>query len=194
MSIKIELHENKLLQEESKRRYIARIKFEEITSLESICLNISTRCSLSTPDVEGAISALAHELLHEFAHGRSVQLGALGTFYPSLRGELVEENRKLNKRNFRINGINVHPTGKFLETLKSVKFVVVQSRKEEMPNELERAQNILKLIQTNGRVDSAQVAQINQCSKTTAVRDLNVLIKNKIVVKEKLGGGTFYSR
>lgn len=193
MSIKIKLYESELQSETDQKSYYARIVEKDIISFETVCEVISQRSTLSTADIKGTIDSLAYILNMAFLDGDGVQLGQLGTFLPSLQGKAITDKKKLPQHHFRINGIHVHPGKEFYKAMIGAKFVRLKED-EKISTIDERKRNIMQYLTIHSEAELLEISGLNRCSRSTALRDLNLLLKEGHLRKRVFGGGSLYSK
>ncbi|MBP3842223.1 MAG: hypothetical protein J6E29_01120 [Prevotella sp.] len=77
--------------------------------------------SLSAGTLLGALNDFQRILLHEFEKGKAVHLPFIGTFTPSLKGEIRETEDGYLGRNVHVDGILFQPDRELLDATKKIK-------------------------------------------------------------------------
>lgn len=87
-------------------------------TLDRVAELIERRSTISTADVKGVLDALQFELLHALMDGKSVRLGDLGSFRPTLSSRSAESAEAFLPSN--IEGVRVRftPSAALTERLK----------------------------------------------------------------------------
>lgn len=65
-------------------KFYAQIATVEPVSLHEIAVKISTGCTVSVHDIKAVISSLQEQIVYALRDGKSVRLGDLGAFRPTI--------------------------------------------------------------------------------------------------------------
>lgn len=106
-----------------KNGYFAGKVAERTIQTNDFCHLVSDRCSLTGSDIKGVIEAIVESIEMELMHGRSIQLGDLGTFSASITSEVVDTEEELKPQKVRIKNITFLPSVRIKESIKKAEFV-----------------------------------------------------------------------
>ncbi|MCC8154961.1 MAG: DeoR family transcriptional regulator [Tannerellaceae bacterium] len=147
-------------------------------TVSDISKRISTRSSFTPGDVAGLLTLLKDILLEELMEGRHIHWDDFGTFYISITSDSFTEGKELLPSRVRFKKINIRLDKSAKQTLKDIQFERSERTITQPALTAERRRDrILKHLQKVDFIQCMAAAQLNGCSRSTALRDLNQLKK-----------------
>ena len=87
-------------------------------TLDQVAELIERRSTISTADVKGVLDALQFELIHALSDGKSVRLGDLGSFRPTLSSRSAESAEAFLPSNIKGVRVRFTPSSALTERLR----------------------------------------------------------------------------
>lgn len=168
-------------------RYYTRLIEKECDSFEKIKARISDRCSVTEADIEAVLWALFTDAINSFSQGKRYNLGPFGSVYYTLTSDGTTNEYRTNPKNVRIKSFYLQPSAWLQATTKGFWFRRAHVYGPGIENREQRTQNILNALETNGSLPLNEICYLNQCSHTTAYRDMTYLLEKKQIIKRQLG-------
>ena len=94
--------------------------------------------TLNTADVFAVLESFLQMSIRHLSEGRSIDMGQLGTFSPSIRSLGEETSKEVDRNSIKMFKINFRPSGLLKDRLSVVKFEKVsngQAIEETVPDE-----------------------------------------------------------
>ena len=108
-------------------RYVPKMQVETIVGFEKIAEMIEKKSSMSRGDVLGVLAELEEIIFWLLENGHPVNLGLLGTFYPSITVKSVDSPEKITSKLITRFRILFKPSKFFKERFRKVEFVLGDS-------------------------------------------------------------------
>ena len=108
-------------------RYVPKMQVETIVGFEKIAEMIEKKSSMSRGDILGVLAELEESTFWLLENGHPVNLGLLGTFYPSITVKSVDSPEKITSKLITRFRILFKPSKYFKKRLKNVEFVLGDS-------------------------------------------------------------------
>lgn len=80
-------------------RWIATLRLANRCSFDEIAKEVEARTSCQSSEVEGFVTALAHEIEKYLHMGENVEIEGLGTFYPKMTTKVVDNVEEATIKN-----------------------------------------------------------------------------------------------
>ena len=71
-------------------KYYGQIATVKPMGIRELCKKVAARCTATSSDIKAVIDALEYEIIEAVKDGKSVRLGTLGSFRPTLKSEGAE--------------------------------------------------------------------------------------------------------
>ena len=71
-------------------KYYGQIATVKPMGIRELCKKVAARCTATSSDIKAVIDALEYEIIEAVKDGKSVRLGTLGSFRPTVKGEGAE--------------------------------------------------------------------------------------------------------
>ena len=71
-------------------KYYGQISTVKPMGIRELCKKVAARCTATSSDIKDVIDALEYEIIEAVKDGKSVRLGTLGSFRPTLKSEGAE--------------------------------------------------------------------------------------------------------
>lgn len=71
-------------------KYYGQISTVKPMGIRELCKKVAARCTATSSDIKAVIDALEYEIIEAVKDGKSVRLGTLGSFRPTLKSEGAE--------------------------------------------------------------------------------------------------------
>lgn len=159
----------------------------DVHDIERICENITLRSTFTASDVIGLLDAFVHEIQVNLLTGSIIRFPGLGTFKLSLSStKPITSLKKTKNKNICIKKIIFRPASSLLFELKVAQFNRVPHYAEKLPESV-RWSRILSFLKKNALITINQTADINNCTRETALKDLVYLIDTKKIEERRIG-------
>lgn len=89
-------------------KYYAQLVLTSSVKLSSLADAISRQCTVTVHDVKAVLSAMEEHILRQLLDGKSVRLGDLGSFRPTVSSEGSDEADKVTADNVRRVRVRFH--------------------------------------------------------------------------------------
>ena len=103
----------------NKLKYYAQIAPVNATDLSEVASQIEAQSTVSSADVKGVLDQLQIIVQEQLRAGRSVRLGDLGSFRPTLTSMPADTEADVSARNIKKVNVVYTPSGALRRTLKS---------------------------------------------------------------------------
>ena len=174
--------------EETERELHARIIPNMTVDIEYLAVEISQQSSFCSADVKGMLEAFTALITSHLKSGDNLNLQGLGSYSVSLKSPKgITKESQIRSESIRFKNVNFRCSSTMKSALHSMKLERKRAGKKESKTPEQRLQQILKDLQTNRSITASRCMTINQCSRDTALSDLNKLIIDSKI--EKLGSG-----
>lgn len=133
MSIKFfRLKRKIIINSVASERYVPKMQVETIVGFEKIAEMIEKKSTVSRGDVLGVLAELEESSFWLLENGHPVNLGLLGTFYPSITVKSVDAPDKVTSKLITRFRILFKPSKYFKQRLKKVEFELGDSEVREV--------------------------------------------------------------
>ena len=159
----------------------------------ALAVRISDQCTLTEADVVAVLQAYETNMLKEFANGNSVEMFNLGTLKPCFKADF-DASGKVIKSSLRLSKVRLITSNKFINEAKGYFYKYcgeVDYNKEDFEERVTRMMKFLE--EKKSYITGREYAQINNCTHTTANKDLNILKQERVLSVEKIGTTYIYS-
>lgn len=195
MAIKYDLYRTQVVSDRTgPPRYCPRPIATDSRTFLQMCEDIATGNTFTPGDVTGVFKSLVQEITRDLKLGRRVYLPGLGTFAISLTTDKpIFEGDIPHASNIRVSRVFFRASRTFHDEVYATQIIRSRIRKMEPQQDALRRKLILREISISGYVTSSDVMEMNHCSRKTACKDLNVLIKGGVLRKYGCGIACFYT-
>lgn len=154
-------------------RYHARIVGGKTLSTEELAGIIHTRCSLTTSDVYGALTALAEVIVEELKEGNQIHLDKIGYLKATVTCPQIQSSHEIRAESLRFKSVAFRPEASLKQALKTMAFERVQQKRHssEWTNEEIEAM-LTRHFARHETLTSLDFQQICQYTRSTANRHL----------------------
>jgi predicted histone-like DNA-binding protein len=104
------------------RKWYANAVLDEELSIDDLVKKIEKFSSFSEADIRGNIIAMENVIKEEIARGKIIRLDVLGSFYPSISSDGVENEEDFTAANIKNVKVNYRPGKRITDALSSVDF------------------------------------------------------------------------
>ncbi|WP_379967157.1 HU family DNA-binding protein [Epilithonimonas sp. UC225_85] len=104
------------------KKWYANAVLDEELTLDDLVKKIEKFSSFSEPDIRGIIVSLENVIKEEITNGKIIRLDVLGSFYPSLSTEGVDNEEDFTAANIKSVKTIYRPGKRILEALKGINF------------------------------------------------------------------------
>ena len=104
------------------KKWYANAVLDEELTIDDLVKKIEKFSSFSEPDIRGIIVSLENVIKEEITNGKIIRLDVLGSFYPSLSTEGVDNEEDFTAANIKSVKTIYRPGKRILEALKGIKF------------------------------------------------------------------------
>ena len=71
-------------------KYYGQIATVKPMGIRELCKKVAARCTATSSDIKAVIDAMEYEIIEAIKDGKSVRLGTLGSFRPTIKSEGAE--------------------------------------------------------------------------------------------------------
>ena len=162
-------------------------KIDEYHTADRIC----DANSVTQSDVAAVLEAWFMRMKNEFVFGNSIDLGDIGSM--KLIGEMeFDDGGKPVNGSERVKKIEFIPFGRTRRFLDTLQFKNCGETDAIVNDRETRIENAMAHIAESGFITSMKYRTLNNCSKTTAINDLNYMREQKMITRSCEGGGWRY--
>lgn len=120
-------------------KYYAQLQTQHVTDVTELTDKIVARCTLTKPDVQAAIAAFEEEVIAALLQGRSVKIGSLGCFRPSLASTGSMDKEGFTSKNIKRVKVRFTPSSIIRKTVQpgmpGVSFQLINPKTDEVVEE-----------------------------------------------------------
>lgn len=195
MSVYYDLYQNPPQEGEKDERLHARVLPKGTIPADKFLEIVHNATGFSQAILDGTLQAITDELHRWLANGWVVEVGELGYFSLSLECDrLVQDKKEIRSPSIHFKNVNLRLSSSYRH-----RFVTMELERKASPyvshsklTEEQRLQLLLKHLDENVCITSADYSGLTKCSKTQAYRDLSRYIELGIIRKYGSGRTVVY--
>ena len=153
----------------------------------ALAARISDQCSLTESDVVAVLQAYETNLKIEFSKGNNVEIFNLGTLKPCFKADF-DNNGNVIKSSIRLSKLRLITKKKFINEAKGYQYKYcgeIDYNKNEIGD---RAETLIKYLkEVKPYITCSEYALLNNCTTTTANRDLHLFKDSGLIYADKIG-------
>lgn len=195
MSVYYDLYQNPPQEGEKDERLHARVLPRGTIPADKFLEIVHNATGFSQAILDGTLQAITDELHRWLANGWVVEVGELGFFSLSLECDrLVQDKKEIRSPSIHFKNVNLRLSSNFRH-----RFVTMELERKASPyvshsklTEEQRLELLLKHLDENVCITSADYSGLTKCSKTQTYRDLSRYIVQGIIRKYGSGRTVVY--
>ena len=157
-----------------------------------IARRISSQCSVTEADVRAVLQAYETNLKMMFSHGNSVRIFNLGTLKPCFKADF-DKNGKVIKESLRMSKVQLIANRSFLNDAKGYEYRNRGETEDYCPDFEGRVKNMIDYFESGfEEITVRDYIYINDCSKSQACEDLNLLYGQEMLSRRSYGNTRVY--
>lgn len=195
MSILYDLFSNPPQDGEKKPTLHARAINIQTIDTDELAYIISDMSTFSSADIKGAIKAIGERMVACLSNSQSVYLDGIGTFSVTLQSKPVENRKDIRSASIAFKNVEFRAAPELKDKLRIAKIERREGGNDKkFFNDDIRQKRILWYIKNHGTINQTVAANLNQCTRQKAKKDLEQLIEDNQIQKSWCGRRAFYSK
>lgn len=151
--------------------------------------------TFTSADIKGAIKAISERLFYCLSNSQSVHLDGIGTFSVTLKCRPVENKKDIRAASIAFKNVEFRADPELKKRFRGARIERREGTTERKAyNEDIRQKRILWYIKNYGTINQTVAADLNQCTRQKAKKDLEQLIEDNQIQKNWCGRRAFYIR
>ncbi len=156
-----------------------------VRDVEVLVKKLCARSDYDPDVIDGVVRQFLRLVLDSLESGYKVDLGALGSFVLAVHTDkAIHCPSDISSRDIYVDRIHHKIDDDFVREMRSADLEIVVSQKVAMTRE-ERISNIMMLFETMAIINIDNVCEVNHCSRNVAGVDLQHLVRNKVLLKNR---------
>lgn len=195
MSIEYDLFANPPREGEAKPTLHARAINIQTVNTNELARMIEGMSTFTSADIKGAIKAIGDRLFFCLSNSQSVHLEGIGTFSVTLKCRPVENKKDIRAASISFKNVEFRADPELKRRFQGAKIERREGTTErKVYSEDIRQKRILWYIKNYGTINQSVAADMNQCTRQKAKKDLEQLIEDNQIQKSWCGKRAFYIR
>ncbi|MCL3853584.1 MULTISPECIES: HU family DNA-binding protein [Parabacteroides] len=195
MSIEYDLFANPPRPGETKPTLHARAINIQTVDTNELARMIEGMSTFTSADIKGAIKAISERLFYCLSNSQSVHLDGIGTFSVTLKCRPVENKKDIRAASIAFKNVEFRADPELKKRFRGARIERREGTTERKAyNEDIRQKRILWYIKNYGTINQTVAADLNQCTRQKAKKDLEQLIEDNQIQKNWCGRRAFYIR
>ena len=195
MSIEYDLFANPPRPGETKPTLHARAINIQTVDTNELARMIEGMSTFTSADIKGAIKAISERLFYCLSNSQSVHLDGIGTFSVTLKCRPVENKKDIRAASIAFKNVEFRADPELKKRFQGARIERREGTTERKAyNEDIRQKRILWYIKNYGTINQTVAADLNQCTRQKAKKDLEQLIEDNQIQKNWCGRRAFYIR
>ena len=195
MSIEYDLFANPPREGETKPTLHARAINIQTADTNELARMIEGMSTFTSADIKGAIKAISDRLFFCLSNSQSVHLEGIGTFSVTLKCRPIENKKDIRAASISFKNVEFRADPDLKKRLRGARIERREGTTERKAyNEDIRQKRILWHIKNYGTINQTVAADMNQCTRQKAQKDLEQLIEDNQIQKSWCGKRAFYIR
>lgn len=195
MSIEYDLFANPPRPGETKPTLHARAINIQTVDTNELARMIEGMSTFTSADIKGAIKAISERLFYCLSNSQSVHLDGIGTFSVTLKCRPVENKKDIRAASIAFKNVEFRADPELKKRFRGARIERREGTTERKAyNEDIRQKRILWYIKNYGTINQTVAADLNQCTRQKAKKDLEQLIEDNQIQKSWCGRRAFYIR
>lgn len=195
MSIEYDLFANPPRPGETKPTLHARAINIQTVDTNELARMIEGMSTFTSADIKGAIKAISERLFYCLSNSQSVHLDGIGTFSVTLKCRPVENKKDIRAASIAFKNVEFRAAPELKKRFRGARIERREGTTERKAyNEDIRQKRILWYIKNYGTINQTVAADLNQCTRQKAKKDLEQLIEDNQIQKSWCGRRAFYIR
>lgn len=195
MSIEYDLFANPPRPGETKPTLHARAINIQTVNTNELARMIEGMSTFTSADIKGAIKAISERLFYCLSNSQSVHLDGIGTFSVTLKCRPVENKKDIRAASIAFKNVEFRADPELKKRFRGARIERREGTTERKAyNEDIRQKRILWYIKNYGTINQTVAADLNQCTRQKAKKDLEQLIEDNQIQKNWCGRRAFYIR
>lgn len=184
--------------------YHVRLIARSNLSNEEIARDLALEEGIKEEQTHSFLSVLANYIERKNSEGHIVKIDGLGSFAPAITSTLpVIDPDKVKNSQIVLRDLNFTTDRNLLKRLQSVRLVRDWEHGNCTMNSATRGERIMAYLDmvmeqsgpdSEGWITRKSVMELNKCSQSTAIADLDKLIAQGLVKMVKIGNGVYYRK
>lgn len=193
MSIEYDLFANPPKAGETKPTLHARAINIQTVDTNELAKMIEGMSTFTSADIKGAIKAVSERLFFCLSNSQSVHLDGIGTFSVTLKCRPVENKKDIRSASIAFKNVEFRADPELKKRFRGARIERREGTSEKKAyNDDIRQKRILWYIKNYGTINQTVAADLNQCTRQKAKKDLEQLIEDNQIQKSWCGRRTFY--
>ncbi|WP_293709554.1 HU family DNA-binding protein [uncultured Parabacteroides sp.] len=195
MSIEYDLFANPPRAGEAKPTLHARAINIQTVNTNELARMIEGMSTFTAADIKGAIKAIGDRLFFCLSNSQSVHLEGIGTFSVTLKCRPVENKKDIRSASISFKNVEFRADPELKKRFRDAKIERREGTTDRKAySEDIRQKRILWYIKNYGTINQTVAADMNQCTRQKAKKDLEQLIEDNQIQKSWCGKRVFYIR
>ena len=188
MSIEYDLFANPPRPGETKPTLHARAINIQTVDTNELARMIEGMSTFTSADIKGAIKAISERLFYCLSNSQSVHLDGIGTFSVTLKCRPVENKKDIRAASIAFKNVEFRAAPELKKRFRGARIERREGTTERKAyNEDIRQKRILWYIKNYGTINQTVAADLNQCTRQKAKKDLEQLIEDNQIQKSWCG-------
>lgn len=195
MSIEYDLFANPPRDGESKPKLHARAINIQTVGTDELAAMIEGMSTFTAADIKGAIKAISERLFFCLSNSQSVRLDGIGTFSVTLKCKPVETRKEIRAASISVKNVEFRAAPELKKRFRTAKIERREgtTERKEFTEDI-RQKRILWYLKNYGTINQTVAADLNQCTRQKAKKDLQLLLDEERIQKNWCGRRIFYTR
>ncbi len=112
-----------------KKGHYAQVVTRGTVDTNELCKIISSRCTLTAPDIKGTLEALAEIIEEKLSEGYNVCINEIGTFSVSAETSKKAPEDNVTDQHVKVKKVNYRPSVRMKKTMEDATFERITDRK-----------------------------------------------------------------
>ena len=195
MSIEYDLFANPPRKGETKPTLHARAINIQTVDTNELARMIEGMSTFTSADIKGAVKAIGERLFFCLSNSQSVHLEGIGTFSVTLKCRPIENKKDIRAASISFKNVEFRADPELKKYLRGARIERREGTTErKVYSEDIRQKRILWYIKNYGTINQTVAADINQCTRQKAKKDLEQLMEDNQIQKNWCGRRAFYIR
>lgn len=174
-------------------RYHARVVNRKTTDTAQLAKEIQSRCSLTAGDVKATLEELSQVIAEKLSNGERVHIKGLGYFQMALQCPPVGNPKEIRAESIRFKSVSFRPEIELKNTLAATAFQRASVKRHSKKLSDREIDNMLaELFAANEYITRAELQQKCQCTRTEAIRRINLLLNAGKLVRKGYKNAPIY--
>ncbi|WP_455640232.1 HU family DNA-binding protein [Parabacteroides sp.] len=195
MSIEYDLFANPPQEGEKKPKLHARAINIQTVGTNELASMIEGMSTFTAADIKGAVKAISERLFFCLSNSQSVHLDGIGTFSVTLKCKPVESRKEIRAASISFKNVEFRASPELKKLLRGARIERREgtTERKEFTEDI-RQKRILWYLKNYGTINQTVAADLNQCTRQKAKKDLEMLIEDNQIQKIWCGRRIFFTK